>query len=120
MAQTMKADQVAMVPAPIKASAIPQTPSATRPSIGAAVRLIFANRRTIAAEWLGIASGRDIASRARRRSRIILRRRADASGSARPRPLPCSLVSTLTARSHRDAAQYALQMINAALMTGLR
>src|SRR5271165_3172855 len=100
MAQTMKADQVAMAPAPIDASARAQTPSATRPNIGASVRLMFAKRRTMAAEWLGTAAGCDSARRARRISRIILRRRAAASGSARP-PLPCSLDSTMPARRRR-------------------
>ena len=46
----MKAIQVASGPASIQANAVAQTPSAMIPSIGVALRLISANRRTIALE----------------------------------------------------------------------
>ena len=51
------------------------------PSIGVALRLISANSRTIAAEWLGIASGSESDRRASRSWMVSLRRRAAASGS---------------------------------------
>ena len=50
--------------ASIQASAVALTPSATIPSIGVALRLISAKRRTIALEWLGIASGSERERRA--------------------------------------------------------
>ena len=76
----MKVIQVASGPASINASAVAQTPSAMIPSIGVALRLISANRRTIALEWLGIASGSERDRRASLSWMVILRRRAAAFG----------------------------------------
>src|SRR5208282_440664 len=100
----MKADQIASAPAPIQASTTPQRPSATRPSIGAALRFISANNRTIAAEWVGIGSRPIRAWRARRSSRAILRRRTATSGSLGPAAPSCAL-SSLMIRPARNATR---------------
>ena len=73
--------QVASGLASTQASAVAQTPSAMIPSIGVALRLISAKRRTIALEWLGIASGSERDRRASLSWMVILRRRAAASES---------------------------------------
>ena len=80
--------QVTSGPASTHASAVAQTPSAMMPSIGEALRLISANNRTIAAEWLGTASGSERDRRASRSWMFILRRRAAASGSLVARAPP--------------------------------
>src|SRR5271166_3122084 len=110
----MKADQVASALAPSQASAIAQKPSATSPSTGAALRLISAKSRTIAAAWVGIGSGPPSACRARLSSKVSLRRREAASGSLRPLPPPWALDSLITARHapRHDSGHYAIQMIN--------
>ncbi len=117
----MKAAQIASGPAPTQASARPQSPSATRPSIGAALRLISAKSRTIAAEWVGMASGPVRAIRARRSSMVILRRRAAASGSL-PSAGPALRPQLAHDRPTRTATRcdYAVQMINERLTAGAR
>ena len=78
--------QVASGLAFTQASAVAQTPSATIPSMGVALRLISAKRRTIALEWLGIASGSERDRRASLSWMVILRLRAAASESESPPP----------------------------------
>src|SRR5271165_6483748 len=107
IAQTIKADQVASAAAPIQASVIAQSPSATSPSIGAALRLISAKSRTIAAEWLGIVSGPATARRNRRTRAIILRRPARGPGPRRPLAALCALNSLITARHAPPHAGFA-------------
>ena len=89
-------------PASTQASAVAQIPSATIPSIGVALRLISANRRTIALEWLGIASGSESDRRASLSWMVILRRRAAASESGLPPvpPPPRSAPTTRIAARH--------------------
>src|ERR1700733_13147188 len=100
----MKVIQVVSGPASINANAVAQTPSAMIPSIGVALRLISANRRTIALEWLGIAAGpeRDRHRSARLSVVESLRRRAGApSGSGLTQlPLPprCAPTSRIAAQ----------------------
>ena len=89
MAQEMKAIHVVSGPASMNASAIAHTPSAMIPSIGVALRLISAKSRTIAVEWLGMASGSERDRRASRSWMVILRRRVAASeADLSPLPLP--------------------------------
>src|SRR5580704_11611996 len=114
IAQTIKADQVATAPAPIQASVIAQSASATSPSIGAAPRLISAKSRTIAAEWLGIASGPFTARRTRPKRAISVRWPALSPGWRRPLAALCALNSLITARHAPPHAlgDYAVQIIN--------
>ena len=92
----MKVIQVTSGPASTQASAVAQTPSAMIPSIGVALRLISANSRTIALEWLGIASGSERDRRASRSWMVILRRRAAASESACAAPAPAQIRPDVT------------------------
>src|SRR5271168_3228991 len=110
----MKAVQVASGPASTQASAVAQTPSAMIPSIGEALRLISANSRTIAVEWLGIASGSESDRRASRSWTFILRRRAAASGSLLcPLPARSAPTSLITARHARlTRVNHAAEMLN--------
>src|SRR5271165_3136975 len=113
MAQLMNTAHVTRAAAPIMLRATAAVPSATRPSIGAALRFIWANSRIIAAEWVRAASGPVRISRARLSSTLILRRRAVTSGSIDPPAPLCALDSLMTVNTHRNTrADYAGGRIN--------